>query len=138
MKIFLMCLFAANAAFSFSAESVYEKLLAANPNVPRLPIVVRSDIYDWCSLACTNGTRIYISTELLNLVKNEEELSAIIGHEMAHNMLSGESEMDADVIGLDYAVRAGYNKCKAARIMLNYAEDHNHPSGDKRYRNTGC
>lgn len=117
-------------------HAVYKKLIDANKEVKELPIYVKSDFSHECSLACTDGNEIIVTTELLLVVKNEHELAGVIGHEMAH--ARHRDEMKADLLGLRYAQKAGYNRCKAAQIMKLYGEDEEHPSGAVRYKNTGC
>lgn len=135
MKFILMLLLIPNLAFSYNVQAIYDKLVAAN-NVNRLPIVVKNNARQWCSLACSNGVRIVVTSELLSLVSNEDELAGVIGHEMAHSIYL--DEMKADGLGLEYAKRAGYNYCKAAQLLKRFIADKEHPDGSIRYKNTGC
>ena len=114
------------------AKQIYQKLLRAT-GVRPLALVVKAGV---CSLACTNGRQIFISRELLRIVRNEDELAGVIGHEMAHAKYS--SELKADVLGLKYAKQAGYSYCRAAQILKGLEKDTNHPGGSTRYKNTGC
>lgn len=116
-------------------QNVYNRLLRAT-GVKPLPIYVLSGVLNRCSLSCTNGQRIVVTTELLSLVKNEDELAGVIGHEMAHAIYT--SELEADILGLKYAQKAGYSYCRAAQFMKGFAEDSKHPSGSVRYKNSGC
>lgn len=118
-----------------SVYSVYTKLLKAN-HLPYMPIYIKSDILNTCSLACTDGHKILIAKELLSLIKNDDELAGVIGHELAHRYYS--SELQADVLGLYYAQKAGYGYCKAAQFLKGFIADAKHPSGDVRYKNSGC
>lgn len=118
-----------------SPQSVYNKLVKAN-GVKRIPLVIAAKGPGNCSLACTNGQRILITQTLLNVVRNEDELAGVIGHEMAHQIHN--SELRADVLGLKYAQRAGYSYCRAAQLLKLYEADSEHPSGSVRYKNTGC
>lgn len=117
-------------------QRIYNKILAANPGIKVVPIEVKRDIYSWCSEACNTGTRIYVSIEALSDVRNEDELAGLIGHEEAHFVFK--DEMKADVLGLNYAAKAGYNYCVAAQILKSYEGDDVHPVGSIRYANTGC
>ena len=117
---------------------VYLKLVHAN-QIKQLPIIVAQDTYKYCGqnyVACYNEEAIIITYDILNEIKNEDELAGIIGHEMAHAKTG--DELEADVIGLTYAAKAGYNYCKAAQLMRNWEADPEHPSGADRYKNTGC
>lgn len=128
------------SAYSYDVNKIYKKLLAANNITSNVPIytVSAGGVPEVCSLACTDDykTRLTVTYELLKYVINEDELAGVIGHEMAHGVYK--DEMKADVLGLEYAEKAGYNKCKAAQLMKSYGADSNHPSGSKRYKNTGC
>lgn len=78
--------------------------------------------------AFATGRSIAVTTGMMDFVKTDEELAAIIGHELAHNTLghirkittnyifSGFAtrytrpfESESDYVGLYYAARAGYN-----------------------------
>lgn len=115
--------------------SVYNKLVRAN-HVRKLPIYVKSGILSTCSLACTDGHQIIVSTELLSYVKNDDELAGVIGHEMGHALYR--EELKADIVGLHYAKKAGYGYCKAAQFLKGLKGDREHPEGNIRYKNTGC
>lgn len=119
-----------------SVQSIYNRLVKAN-GLKQHNINVMSGVYDQCSLACTDFVNITITTELLSQVRNEDELAGVIGHEMAHAVYH-DSELKADVLGLQYAAKAGYNYCKAAQFLKNFLADADHPSGAVRYKNTGC
>lgn len=116
-------------------HQMYHKMCAAN-KIKILPIYVKSGSPCNGSLACTNLHRITLSTELLSLVKNDDELAGVIGHEMAHAV--HKSELKSDVLGLKYAQKAGYGYCVAAQFLKGYIEDAKHPSGAVRYKNSGC
>lgn len=116
-------------------QEVFNKLIKAN-HLRNRPIVVRSNVTSWCSLACSDGNRIVVSNELLALVKNDDELAGVIGHELAHDIYKG--ELEADLLGLKYAAKAGYDYCKAAQMLKPLKKDKQHPNGSDRYKNTGC
>jgi predicted Zn-dependent protease len=64
---------------------------------------------------------------MLRFVKNDDELAVVLGHEMGHLPTSGvhglqggtraEEERAADVLGLLYAHRAGYNIKTGAKVF---------------------
>jgi hypothetical protein len=132
--ILMLCM---GPLWAFDVSAIEQRIAAAN-GIRALPISVRDEVEIWCSLACTDGTRIIISTEALSYVKNEDELAALIGHELAHTQLIGETEVDADLRGLDYLEKAGYNRCRGAKYLIGLIGDSKHPSGAQRYRNTQC
>ncbi len=134
------CLFIASAEASVSpdrVQNIYTKLTAAN-SLPVSHIYVKEGVVSWCSVACALGPDIIVSTELLDSAENEEEVAFIIGHELGHISHLGESEMDADIFGLDYINKAGYNGCKGAQILKTFMGDKKHPDGTIRYANTKC
>ncbi len=78
--------------------------------------------------AYATGKTIIVTSGMMKFVKNDEELAAIVGHELAHNelkhirktltnlVLSGFAtrytrafESEADYVGLYYTARAGYD-----------------------------
>ncbi len=78
--------------------------------------------------AYATGSAIIMTSGMMNFVKDDEELAAIIGHELAHNELSHirkiitnlalsgfatrytrPFESEADYVGLYYTARAGYD-----------------------------
>lgn len=71
---------------------------------------------------------------LLRYVTSDDELVGIIGHEYCHilngdlgagrNISSKQQEYEADVCGLQLAVKAGYSCLKVAKIWLRYHKDH--------------
>ena len=116
-------------------QQIYDRIITAN-GLSAVPISVESGVLDTCSLACTDRSSITVTVELLAIVKNEDELAGVIGHEIAHMLYK--DELKADKQGLLYAKKAGYNYCKAAQFLKNYLEDDTHPSGAVRYKNSGC
>ncbi len=117
-------------------QKIYDKIVRANPGVRRVPIYVKEGVYTWCSEACNMGNEIIVSKEAFEVIKNEDELAGIIGHEEAHFVYR--DEMKADILGLQYAAKAGYDRCTAAQLLKGYRADKVHPSGATRYANTGC
>lgn len=114
---------------------VYIRLYKAN-NIQSIPMFVKKGVIKECSLACTDKTKITLAIELLYAVKNQDELAGVIGHEMAHMIYK--DELKADVLGLQYAKKAGYDYCKAAQYLKRMLKDSVHPAGIDRYKNTGC
>ncbi len=134
-KLIFSILFISSVLYAASPQEIYKKLLVAN-NINSLPLYVTAGDNSTCSLACTNGKYILVTFRLLKLVNNDEELAYVIGHEMAHATYS--NEMDADLLGLQYVKKAGYQYCVAAQLMKSFLADKDHPDGAIRYKNTGC
>lgn len=128
------------SAYSYNVTNIYKRLLKANNIKSNVPVYVMAAgaAPPACALACTDDfkTQIIVTYELLKYVVNEDELAGVIGHEMAHGI--HRNEMKADILGLEYAEKAGYNRCKAAQLMKSYGASKDHPDGMIRYKNTGC
>jgi len=133
MKTFLLLLLLNTSAIA-DVFSVHTKLISAN-RLRSIPLYIRD--MEECGLACTNGKRVIISPSLLVFVRNDDEMAGVIGHELAHQFYLG--EMQADVLGLKFAQKAGYSYCKAAQFLKRLkGGDGIHPEGAVRYKNTGC
>ncbi len=107
------------------------------------PILIKRDSFNAFT---TGGTYIVVHTQLMDILKDDSELAAVIGHEIAHTVanhvferqshaqisaLAGsnsarrsgyqaafthESEREADKIGILYSALAGYDPMAASRI----------------------
>lgn len=107
------------------------------------PVLIKRDSFNAFT---TGGTYIVVHTELMDILKEDSELAAVIGHEIAHTVanhvferqshaqisaLAGsnsarrsgyqaafthESEREADKIGILYSALAGYDPMAASRI----------------------
>lgn len=81
------------------------------------------------------GGSVYVYKGLLDELRDESQLAALLGHEMAHADLyhcadrfqpgglaaiaySQNQERDADALGFELAVKAGYDAGGAARLMV--------------------
>lgn len=74
---------------------------------------------------------VYVYPELLNYIDNDDELAAVLAHEIAHDMdyydgfgklivmkfNSKSYEFKADEKGIDYMVKAGYNPIAMITVM---------------------
>ena len=107
------------------------------------PMLIKRDTFNAFT---TGGTYIVVHSELMNKLKSDDELAAVIGHEIAHTVanhvyerqshaqisaLAGsnsarrsgykaafthENEREADRIGILYSALAGYDPLAASRI----------------------
>ena len=90
-----------------------------------------------------------ITTGLLEDLKSESELAAIMGHEMSHYLLGhldgvtlslpSLNEMNADRMGIFLMLKAGYDVCHANRFWKRHIKNHgltlivrSHPSNAQR------
>lgn len=80
--------------------------------------------------AHVDGQTIVITTGLLRFVENDDELAAVIGHELAHRILGHRRsrlksrERAADYLGVYLAARAGYDPAAAATFVRRLAAEH--------------
>lgn len=130
-------------------DRVLSGLLRAVPEPPRLTVLIlESDKIN----AYVGGGILAISLGMLRFVKSDDELAVVLGHELGHfpsfsghALLSGirsDREREADVRGLVYAYRAGYDIRAAAGIYERMATElvpgpgegklHGHPSHAER------
>jgi predicted Zn-dependent protease len=105
-------------------EKVLMRLLLAVPESPKLT----AEVYGCDGVnAYVGGQKIHVCLGMLRFVKNDDELAVVLGHEMGHLPTSGvhglqggtraEEERAADVLGLLYAHRAGYNIKTGAKVF---------------------
>ncbi len=105
-------------------EKVLMRLLLAVPNPPQLT----AEVYGCDGVnAYVGGPKIHVCLGMLRFVKSDDELAVVLGHEMGHLPTSGnhgllggtreEEERAADVRGLFYAHRAGYNIKAGAKVF---------------------
>ncbi len=132
-------------------SSVAQNLMMKNQFTKRAPIFV---ISDKSANATTDkfDRSINIHSGILNCIDNDDELAFIIGHEMAHAMVSYSGplslitttfnpkpyETQADLKSIDYMVKAGYDPI-AGIIITNKISGEpmwdwgfTHPKGSKR------
>lgn len=127
-------------------SEVYNKILRASGSSPLPPLtVLDSDIIN----AWTDGKTITITTGMLKIFHNQDELAMVLGHELAHfmardpfhnDMKGPNMEANADKLGAYMMMRAGFNPCKGREIMATFiklfgdvATPVSHPSNAYRF-----
>lgn len=77
-------------------------------------VVTTTQVNAWSAL----GGKIILSSGMLELDLTDDELAAMLGHEIAHSLReharevllsSQQAEVEADIIGVELAARAGYD-----------------------------
>jgi len=107
------------------------------------PVLALSSQFN--AYASREESRVVVFSELIREVKNDDELAAVIGHELGHIVLGHDksapnAEADADYFGLYLAARAGYDPKAGAEIWRQLSrtrpwalqETDSHPSGPQR------
>lgn len=111
-------------------------------------VVTTAQINAWCML----GGKIVVYTGLLDLGLTDDELAAVLGHEIAHSLREHlrevfgnrqQFELEADLIGVELAARAGYDPRAAMTLWYKLSAVvtarpsgwlDTHPSNDVRLR----
>ena len=110
---------------------VGSKILNANKIPNRVNFVLARGNYTLNAATYYSTKTVKIYTGLFNYIDNDDELAAILSHEIAHDMdfydgfgklivmkfNSKAYEYKADEIGIDYMVKAGYNPLAMITIM---------------------
>lgn len=111
---------------------ISSKLVNANKFDKRMPVVVARDLNAINANTNSFNRRIQIYTGLLPYIDNDDELAAVISHEMGHNLdlykgsfgkilvmtFNGKQyEYKADLVGIDIMTKAGYNPIAAITVM---------------------
>lgn len=129
------------------------KIMDAN-NLKRSPVQIfrmQNLLNAW---AFKPSKDIYISLNFLNYIENDDELAAVLSHEIAHsqeyykgfikiaamNLNSKNYEFKADAYAIDYMVKAGYNPIAAITVINKIASEplwdwgftSSHPKGSRR------
>lgn len=104
---------------------IYERLArnSGEQGFPALTILDSPVINAW-----TDGINITITTGILKVFQNDDELALVLAHEMGHYMnhdpqrgygdiTSNDTEAHADKMGAYIMMRAGFDECKGKEIM---------------------
>jgi Zn-dependent protease with chaperone function len=113
-----------------NVKEVYHRLavVSGTTKLPPITILDIPMINAW-----TDGKKITITTGLLKLMKNNDELAMVLGHEMGHFIARDVQrndeamdprymEADADKFGAFIMMRAGYDVCKGKEILRSFKE----------------
>ncbi|MDD3593666.1 MAG: M48 family metalloprotease [Candidatus Gastranaerophilales bacterium] len=131
--------------------AVANKIISANKLKGRAPVTLKTDnVIN--ALANLYTRNITVLSGSLSAMDNDDELAYLLSHEIAHSMETYESpfrvfamkwmpkkyEFKADLVGIDYMVKAGYNPV-AAIAFANKTLDEpywdwylSHPKGSRR------
>jgi len=113
------------------ADTILTRLLLVMPNAPHVTAeTVESDAVN--AFVDGKGT-IGVPLGMLRFVQSDDELAVVLGHELGHLPTSGshgllasiwsDHEREADIRGLIYAHRAGYNIRAGARVFERMATE---------------
>lgn len=130
-------------------RKIYKQLLARSGQTQEaLPLYLEESDEE---NAYNDGTKVVIFTGLIQKAKNWDEISLILGHEIAHGMLwhlkmkledkdlITVAEANADKLGAYYMMAAGYDICKGREIFKRWKEtggnhqNQSHPNHSFRY-----
>lgn len=134
--------------------SVGQKILIDNKIPHRVPIFVANDRKVLNAYSNLYDKKVYIYTTMFLYMDNDDELAAVLSHEIAHSVEayggmvkyiamqsnSKKYEQKADLNGIDYMVKAGYDPIAAITIMNKISGEpvwdwgftYAHPKGSKR------
>jgi predicted Zn-dependent protease len=109
-------------------QQIYKKIAAQTGNGDEVPPLLITDTRE--INAYTNGSIVVLYRGMINFTQNEDEIALVLGHELAHVMLRHTqikkltltskdaqlAEANSDKMGAFYAMKAGYDVCRA-RMM---------------------
>lgn len=140
--LYVALIFTSLNLFAASPQEIYNRLVRANgfASAPKLVIINSNQVQ-----AANTGSKILLYKGMLRAVRNDDELAAVLGHELAHGKLghrgsTHRNEYAADSLGMVYMSRAGFNRCRGAKILLklNKATTKTHPAAKDRYSKVSC
>lgn len=123
-------------------EQVYRQLIKKN-NIKNPPTLFYA--YNNVPDAYTDGTQIVITSGMVKILSNRQELAHMLAHELSHinsryNHSNHLNEFNADKDGAYMAKKAGYNPCVGKKWMLKFMHPttSSHPSSIDRYNRLRC
>lgn len=130
----------AHSVWAFDVHGMYRNMVRANGFIFYPQLVIKNDPE---VNAYNKGPVIVVNTGMLKAVRNKHELAMVLGHELAHGKLwhlgsSYAKEFAADKLGVDYMVKAGYNRCVGTKLLKRFKGGDTHPSGSERYKRVRC
>lgn len=139
---------AVDPAMTQRLEGIVKKLAAVS-DLPSLPYEIRVIPNKLANAACAPGGKILLFTGVwdkkagLVRANREDELAALLAHEMAHaakrhharkeageDLRDSAYEIEADAAGMLYMARAGYNPKSAVKIFKRLATRHSRDGHD--------
>lgn len=122
---------------NLQVQEVYQKLYVHSGlrSKPSLIILNSSIINAW-----TDGEQVTITTGLLNIMKTQDEVALVLGHELGHiinydilhdameqylkvPLNQSYKEASADKVGAFIMMRAGFDICKGSVIMKTFRDN---------------
>ena len=134
--------------------NVGQKILIDNKIPKRVPIIVQYNNKVLNAYSSSYDKYVYIYSSLFSYMDNDDELAAVLSHEIAHSVEayggmtkfiamqanSKKYEQKADLNGIDYMVKAGYDPIAMITIsnkilgepVWDWGFTYTHPKGSKR------
>lgn len=134
--------------------NVGQKILIDNKIPKRIPIIVQYNNKVLNAYSSSYDKFVYIYSSLFSYMDNDDELAAVLSHEIAHSVEayggmtkfiamqanSKKYEQKADLNGIDYMVKAGYDPIAMITIsnkilgepVWDWGFTYTHPKGSKR------
>lgn len=132
--------------------SVANKIVAANKLKGRAPASLKNSSLVNAFSMIGGGRNVIVYSGALAIIDNDDELAYLLSHEIAHSMETYESpfrilamrcmpkkyEFKADLVGIDYMVKAGYNPIAAITFANKLLDEpywdwfSSHPKGSRR------
>ncbi len=110
---------------SSHVSAIYSRLAvnSGHQDIPPL-LILDSEIAN----AWTDGQIIVITTSMLNMFENDDQLAMVLAHEIAHfinkdvgrsdgEVLPNDIEAHADKLGAFIMMRAGFDECKGKEVF---------------------
>lgn len=145
LVVILLLLFSSQIYSQVSKDQLiktYIKLIQANKLKDPPNLIIDPDLDD---NAYSYKDIVAVTQGMLLMLKNNDELARVLGHELGHHYLhhngsNKANEYAADYQASKYMIKAHYNVCKGAKMFLRRKSDGglDHPSDVDRYHALGC